>query len=171
MAEIYEKIPIATKWETFADVCVFGVVMRGEKIIAPVLGKQKWLEINHKAWGENGKRLFPKVEETLNISGEDAGGAAKLAMVAVALVGGPKLTAELVEESKERAVVRTTKCPWWEMYQALDIHPELIPCEVGHQAFCEEGIKAIDSKATFTLTKALPKGDSYCEGVYEFNEE
>ncbi len=171
MAEIFEKIPIETKWAIFADGVVGGVVMRGEKIIAPVLGKQKWLEINEKAWGESGKRLFPRVQETLNISGEDAGGATKLAMVAIALVGGAKFTAELVEDSKERAVVRTTNCPWWEKYQELDIHPELIPCEVGHQAFCEEGLKAINSKVAFTLTKALPKGDSYCEGVYEFKEE
>ena len=167
MAEILEKIPAETRWAIFADVVVGGVVLRGEKVIAPVLGKSKWLEINKKAWGEIGKRLFPRAKENLNISAEDAGGAAKVAMVALALFGGPELTAELVEDSNERAVVRTTKCPWWEKYKEREINPDYIPCEVGHPALCEEGFKAINPNLTFKLKKAMPRGDPYCEGIYE----
>ena len=168
MAEILEKTPAETRWAIFANVVIGGVVLRGEKVIAPVLGKLKWLEINKKAWGEIGKRSFPRAKENLNISTEDAMGAAKVAMVTLSLFGGPEFTAELVKGSKERAVVKTTKCPWWEKYKELEINPEYIPCEVGHPALCKEGLNAINSKVTFKLTKAMPRGDLYCEEVYEF---
>lgn len=170
MAEILEKIPAETKWAITSSVLASALVVRGEKVIAPVLGKLKWLEINNEVFGEGGKIMFPMVKEDLNISLEDAVGTAKLAMLSLTLLMGPEFTAELLEENKERAVVRTTKCPFWDKYQENEINPELIPCEIGHQAFCGEGLKIISPKAKFTLTKARPRGDPYCEGVYEYKE-
>ena len=49
--------------------------------------------------------------------------------------------------------------------------PELMVCPAGDQAWGEEGLKVIDPKLTYKVTKAMPWGDPYCEDVIEFKEE
>ena len=67
-------------------------VIRGEKIIAPLLGKgegilspiwgaEKWQEIHIKIFGDGGKLLFQMFTEMFNIPIENAIDAAKLSMV------------------------------------------------------------------------------------------
>lgn len=56
-------------------------------------------------------------------------------------------------------------------YKEFGINPELSACPEGHQANAEEGLKAINHKLSNKLTKAIPRGDPYCEEIFEFKNE
>jgi hypothetical protein len=180
--ELLEKIPPEKRWLITAQAISRLIVLRGDKglppllgkeegIIAPVLGLEKWFEINTKIWGESGKRLIPWVNETFNIPVEDAVEATKLAIVAGILLMGPEFMPEIIEATPERVVAKITKCPWMERYKEFGLDLELISCKPPHQAFTGEGLKEINPKITTKLTKAMPRGDPYCEEVFEFKEE
>jgi len=183
MAEkLLEKIPPKKRWEITANIIGKLFVMRGEKIIAPVLGKgegiishiwgaEKWQEIHEKIWGDGGAQLSQFVKETFNIPVEDAVGAAKVFIICETLIWGPESKHEIVEENPERVVVRITKCPNWEKYEEFEVDPAFIPCLETHIAAGKEGCKAINPKLTYKLMKARPRGDPYCEDVFELKEE
>ena len=84
--------------------------------------------------------------------------------------GGPERKIELVEATPERTVVRTNICAWWERYKEHKVDPEFCGCPTGDQAWWENGLKAINPNLTYQLTKAMPRGDPYCEAIIEFNE-
>jgi hypothetical protein len=180
--ELLEKIPPEKRWEITSKILSSIVVMRGEKIIAPALGKgkgitspiwgaEKWTEINVKIFGDTGKITFPWIKETFNIPVEDAIEAAKLETVVATLLLGPEQENEYPEATPERVVLRITRCTWMERYKEFEVDPAYIPCFHGCQAWCEEGHKAINPKITFKRTKSMPRGDPYCEGIIEFEEE
>ena len=179
--ELLEKIPVEKRWAITAKTLWGFIVLRGDKIIAPLLGmgkdiisplwsKEKWYEITEKIFGDGGMKMMPMVKETFNIPVEDAIGAAKLVIVAATLVMGSELTTEIVEETRERVGIRY-KCPNWEIYEEFEVDPEFRPCGEAHQAMAGEGFKAINPKITYKLTKAIPWGDTCCESVIEFKEE
>ena len=180
--ELLEKIPTEKCWAITAKMLLIIYVLRGMKyilpllgkgegILAPVLAREKYEEISEKIWGDGGRRLIPWVKETFNISVEDAIGAAKLIIVAAAIIQGPENEYEIVEKSKERAVDRTTKCAFMERFKEFEVDPEHMPCVTGCQKWVEEGLKAINTKINFKRAKAMPWGDPYCDFVYEFKEE
>ena len=182
MKELLEKIPAEKRWEITAKflwrfLISTGVTIvapemgKGEGWIAPVLGWEKVEEIATKIWAEGGRKFYPWVKETFNIPVEDAIGAAKLSIVAGRLVQGPEMEGEIVEATPERTVVRWTNCTSWERHKELELDPGLNPCPPSHEAGFEAGLKAINPKLTFKITKAMPWGDPYCEDVYEFKDE
>jgi len=182
MKELLEKIPPEKRWDITAKTLWRFTVLRGDKIIAPLLGigkdiisplwsKEKWYEINEKIWTEGGKMLIQFVTETFNISVEDAIGAATLSHVVGKFVMGPEWEIEIGEATPERAVVRYTNCPNWEIYNEFEVNPEFRPCDVSHELFVGEGLKALNPKLTYKLTKAMGWGDPYCECVIEFKDE
>ena len=180
--ELLEKIPPEKRWEITAKTLWRLTVLRGDKIIAPELGKdegviapvlgaEKWAEINDKIYTEGGRMFYPWVKETFNIPVEDAIGACKLAYINAVLMMGPEQAFESVEETPERAVIRTTKCVCWERYNEFDVHPVLRACDPACEKFVGEGFRSVNSKIVLKIPKAQPRGDSYCEFVYEFKEE
>ena len=179
--ELLEKIPPEKRWAITAKALTrllgFRVILtrpllgRGEGIFSPILGWKKHEEILDKIFGEHGKRFIPWVKDTFNIPVEDAIGAAKLVIVAATLLTGPELQYEIVEETRERVVIRRTQCVWLERRNEYYVDTKLMTCPPGHQANSEEGLKAVNPKITYTLTKAIPWGDPYCEDVIEFKEE
>ena len=180
---LLEKNPAEKRWEMTAKLLTVLNVLLGRKtrvclgigegIIAPVMGYETYLKINTKLWLEDGRRYLPWVKDTFNISVEDAIGALKLCMVASWFNSGPEQKFEIVEDTPERAVYRTTRCSWWERYKELFpvIYPELVVCPESCKAHFEAGIKAINPKITYHHIKAMPRGDPYCEEVFEFKEE
>ncbi len=141
--ELLEKIPPERRWEITAKTLLGIAVLQGEKIvapemgkdegiIAPVLGAQKWIEINVKIYGEGFVQMCPWVKETFNIPVEDAIGAANLFLVTLTLAGGPG-EFEFVEKTRERVVYRWTKCPYMERYKEFEVDPAFIPCEVSRE--------------------------------------
>ena len=181
--ELLEKIPPEKRWAITAKTLLGMAVLQGEKkvapemckdegIIAPVLGAEKWKEINLKIYGEGFLQMLLWVKETFNIPVEDAIGAANLAFVTFALAGGPGLEFEYVEKTRERVVYRWTKCPYMERYKEFEVDPAFIPCDKGGcQAWGEEGFNVVNPKITWKVTKSMPRGDPYCEFVYEFKDE
>jgi hypothetical protein len=180
--ELLEKIPAEKRWAITAKYLLGLAVLQGEVIIAPemgkdegitapVLGAEKWKEINRKIYGEGFHQMHLWVKETFNIPVEDTIGMANLQIVTFALAGGPGLEFKYVEKTPERVVVRWTKCPYMDRYKEFEVEPEFIPCVVAHKENIEERIKKIHPKLTGILTKAMPWGDPYCEDVYEFKEE
>ena len=182
MSELLEKISPEKRWEITAKTLWRFWVLRGDKIfapslakgegiIAPVLGKEKWIEINSNFAVEGGRQLCSMVQKMFNMPVEDAIGAAKLYIVAAILFTGPEYAAEIVEATPERAVLRYTKCPVWDGYEECEVDPEVRVGDDAHQAMWNEGLKAVNPKLTHKLTKALEKGDPYCEVVIELKEE
>jgi len=181
MAELLKKIPTKKCWEITAKILTRLTMLRGSKTMAPLLGKgegiispvmgyEKFEEIQAKIMGREAHRFFPMVKKTFSIPTGDAIGAVKLLIVAVTLMGGPEYKFELVKANPKRAVLRRTKCPWWERYNERHLDPELWVCPAGHQAWCEEGLRAVNPKLTYKLVKTLTWGDPYCEAVIEFKE-
>ncbi|WP_287587778.1 hypothetical protein [Candidatus Borrarchaeum sp.] len=177
-----DKIQCEKCWELTAKTLIRFIVLQGDKliapllgrgegVIAPVMGKEKWLEINEKVFGEGGKQLYPWIKEAFNIPVEDVIGAVNLVIVGETLMGGGLIKHKLVATTPERAVLKITKCPWWEGYEEFEVDPELRACDPGHPIMIEEAFKIINPKISYTLTKALPRGDPYCEEVFEFKEE
>jgi hypothetical protein len=180
--ELLEKIPAERCWAVTAKILSAFTILRGDKVIAPelgrgkdiispLLGKEKWEEINDKVYGEGGRMMFPWIKETFNIPVEDAIGAQKLMFVVAGLAMGPEFKFELVEATPERVIVRTPKCPWWERYQEHEVSWEHRACHAADLRWCSAGLKAINPKIAFKLTKARPWGDPYCEYIVEFKEE
>lgn len=180
--ELLEKIPPERRWEITAKYLLGIAVLQGEKktapemckgegIIAPVLGAEKWIEMNVKIYGEGILQSALWVKETFNIPVGDAIEYANLFIVNMALCGGPGLEVEYIEKTPERVVMRTTKCPYMERYKEFEVDPAFIPCGVSHKFYNEERMKKVNPKLTGKLTKAMPFGDPYCEDVFEFKDE
>ena len=180
--ELLEKIPAEKCWAITTKILSVFFVIRGEKIIAPLLGKEegfispvrgaeKWDEIHDKIIGDAGRKVYLMVKERFNIPVEDAIGAVNLLYVALVLAWGPELKGTIVEATPERVVFRWTKCPWWNRYEEYEVPLTLRPCHIAHESPCNEGLKVINPKIAYKLTKAMIRGDPYCEDVIEFKEE
>jgi hypothetical protein len=181
--ELLEKIPVEKCWEITAKILTTFALLRGEKkvatemgtgegIISPVLGAERFQELTNKAWGEEGgRRLYPMFKEMFNIPVDDAIGAAKIVWVVGRLAFGDEWEGGFVEKAPERAIVRTTKCPWMDRWKEQEVDHAVMSCYPVHETWVQGGLKAINPKITHKLTKAMPWEDPYCEDVYEFKDE
>lgn len=178
---LLEQIQAEKGWEITANALLNLLFLRGSKtlvpllgigegVIAPVMGWEKFKEVNNKVFNEVNNKLLRWIKETYNISVEDAIEAAKLMYVWGELQSGPQWEDEFIELTPERVVVKYMKCPWWEKYKEFKVTPELSLCEHVHRILSDEGLKSINPKITRRLTKAMPWGDSYCEDIIEFKE-
>ena len=81
--ELLEKIPPKKCWEITSkilwrftilrgDKIIANILGKGEGIIAPVMGAEKWKEINEKIYGDGSKLLFPMFKEMFNIPVKNA---------------------------------------------------------------------------------------------------
>jgi hypothetical protein len=182
MYELLEKIPAEKRWAITAKTLLRLFTSRGTKtiplilskgkgIFAPVMGTEKWTEILSKMYIDGATKNFPWVKERFNVPVEDAIGAQNLVWIVAMLMDGPEWEGEYVEKTPERTIWRTTKCPYWERYEEFEVDPVFRTCDAVHQQFGEAGLKAINYKITRTLKKALPRGDPYCEDIYEIKKE
>lgn len=181
MAKLLEKIPPKKRWAITAKTLTRLLVMQGSKIFAPTLGKgegitspvlgaEKWTEIIEKIYSDGAGKMFPWVKERFNIKVEDAIGANNLSTVVSRLQNGPEMEFEIVEATPERVVSRVTKCAWWERYKELEVDHTLRTCDAVDKLWGEVGFKTINPKITYRLTKAMPRGNPYCEFIFEFKE-
>ena len=179
--ELLEKIPVETCWALTAKTLTSFIVSRMLKTSTPFLGKDdgilsllsgwdKEVEIKAKIYAEGARKMFPFIKDMFNVPVEDAIGAANLLIVAATLMNGPETKFEIVEATPERVVVRWPKCVWMERFKEFESDPAFIPCPKAHQGF-GSGIKAVNPKITHKLTRARPRGEPYCEDVYEFKGE
>jgi hypothetical protein len=167
MAEaILEKIPFKRRWEIATQSYNSGC-MGYIQVLLGIIGKEKLAEIQSKMWGEGMKTVFPNFMEEFKIPVEDAVDAANLTGAITILTLGPECKVERIEETANRVVERWIKCPWWESAKEFGITGQY---DCTCSAWTKEGLKAINPKLSVRLTKARPRGDPYCEYVYELKE-
>ena len=142
-----------------------------EGILSPVWGWEKWIEILTKIMGDGAKRFYTWVKETFNVPVEDAIEVGDLSDACAILQMGSEYEFEVLEESRERVVKRTTKCAWNEMFNELEVPPELRGGCVVCTVWVEEGFKAVNPKVTVKRTTSMASGDPYCEWINEFKEK
>jgi hypothetical protein len=164
MAEkILEKIPVEKRWEIAAQ-SFSGGCMGYIQALLETVGKEKLAEIEAKMWSEGMKMSFLNFMKEFKMSAEDAVDAANLTAVFAILALGPECGIERIEESRNRVVDRYTNCPWWESAKQFGISTQYA-CACPD--WTAEALKAINPKLTVTGTKSQPRGDPYCECVYE----
>jgi hypothetical protein len=167
--EELKKIPTETRWN-IATQSYTGSIAGYDIFVGQALGKEKWQELHDNLWGEGGKMTFPQIKEAFNIPVDDTIGASILTGVVCLLSQGDEWEWENPELTPKRTVVRVTKCPWFNRYKEFGVKPEDMVCPGGHIRFTGDGVKAVNPKIKHTLTKAMPWGDPYCEGIFELEE-
>jgi hypothetical protein len=169
--EIVEKIPSETCWLITAQSYTAGTVAE-HQTLCELLGKEKFQEMNDHAWAEGGKMAYPQIQQSFKIAADDCIGASNLVgVVALLVAGGPEYEwGPVGEETPERVVYRITKCPWMERYKEQNVKPEFRMCPSGHEKFVNAGLEAVNSPVVQKLTKFMPRGDPYCEVIYELKK-
>jgi hypothetical protein len=169
MAEaILEKIPAEKRWE-ISSKAFTGACVGFNQTLLRILGKEKIAETASKIWGEDGETFLPMIKETFKIPVKDAIGAANLADVAIVLSWGPECEIERIKETEKKVVDIWTKCPFWERAKEFGVTAQY-DCVPGCSTWTEKGLEAINPKLMVRITKALPRGDPYCEFIYELKE-
>ena len=166
MAEAVEKVPAETRW-TIATKALTGAVIATGKALRDALGQEQFNEVWGRIWAEQGK-ASKQIAESLGITGDDAKSAVEAFQSIVTVAMGPEFKWETIEAAPERVVLRCTECAWWNRQQELGIPGDL--CSSADPAFCNAFGKSLNPKLTVSLTKARPKGDSYCETVWELQK-
>jgi hypothetical protein len=162
-AETIKTIPIETRFleTTKGNIAVWMVL---SNILRDTVGEEKWKEIVGPIFTQAGAGV-KAVKDQFGLVGDDAKAASE-ALILAPLVGfGPEPVIEITEATKDRVVSKQTICPLWNRVEELGLKGD--PCTFGHICWSEAGIKAINPNLTFQLTKAMPKGDPYCEWVVE----
>ena len=165
-SEAVAKIPAETRW-TIATQGLTGSTAVTSKALLDVVGQDKYNEILVQIWTEAGK-ASKQIAEALGLAGDDAKSAAETMRLVVIVMMGPEFEFEIVEAKRERAVSRWTGCAWWKRQKELGVSGEL--CYTGCPAYQNGFAKSLNPKLTASLTKAMPKGDPYCEYVYELQK-
>ena len=166
MAEGVEKVPAETRW-TIATQALTGAMVVTSKALRDALGQERYNEIHGQIWAEQGKAA-KQIADALGLAGGDAKSVAETNVLVTLVAMGPEIKTETVEATEERAVLRNTECPWWNRFKELGISEDL--CHVACAAYWDALTKSLNPKVTVSLTKAMPRGDSYCELVYELQK-
>jgi predicted ArsR family transcriptional regulator len=163
MAKVVEKIPAETRW-TIATKALTSALTAASEALRDALGQEQFNEVWGRIWAEQG-RACKQIADSLGITGDDAKSAVKAVQAVVTVSIGPEFKFETTDATPKKAVLRCTECTWWNRKQELGIPGEL--CSAACPAFCNAFGKALNPKLTVSLTKGRPKGDSYCETVWE----
>jgi hypothetical protein len=166
MAEALEIIPAETRW-AIATQTLTGATMATCKALLDAVGPETYDEINGQIWAEGG-RAAKQIADALGLAADDAESAAATNLMVATVAMGPEFEFETVEATAEKAVVRCTKCPWWHRMQELGISDDL--CSSGDAGFTAALVKSLNPDASAELTSAMPRGDAYCEWVYELQK-
>ena len=163
MPDKIASIPEKARWET-ATKALTGAYIAISNALQKAVGQDKFEEFNGSLWYDAGKGTKGFADE-VGLPAEtpaDVEGAMHLfAKVAM----GPEFQFEIVENTKDRCVGRTTQCPWHRRWkeQGLTINT----CGVGHQRWGDGAAEVLNPDFTFKLTKNMLLGDPCCEWVVE----
>jgi len=166
MAEAVERVPAETRW-AIATQALTGAVVATANVLLDVVGQERFNEIWKQIWAGSGK-ASKQVTDVLGLAGDDAKSVAETIQLVATVAMGPEFKLETVEATAEKAVVRCTGCPWWNRFKELGISEGF--CPVADLAYCDALAKSLNPKVTVSLPKAMPRGDPYCEWVYELQE-
>lgn len=163
MAEAIEKVPAEMRWE-IATKGLTGAIVAYSNALKNAVGEEKFNEFNAGLWYEAGKgaKQFADGFGLAVERSKDIGDATELlALTAM----GPEFEFEVVEDTEDRCVGKTTKCPWHERAKELGIEWDF--CRVGHQKWGDGLVDSLNPNFSFNLSKSMQSGDSCCEWVIE----
>lgn len=163
---ILEKVPAESRW-TIATKVLTGQLIATAKALRDALGQEKYNEVCEQSWTERGKAA-KQLADTLGLAGDDAKSAAETLQALDIVTTGPEFKFETVEAASEKTVLRCTGCAWWNRQQELGIPGDL--CSVAALAYCNALAKSLNPKLTVSGTKSMPRGDPYCESVWELQK-
>lgn len=160
-----EKVPAETRW-VIAARTLTGACLATGNVLYQVVGKEKAEELNRRIWIEGGKTVKDVISAAgIPLDANDAKSIAEASFAAAVVTMGPELQGEIVEATKDRSVMRVTKCPWHERWKELGRVWDA--CTSGHQAWGEGMLEKINPDFTHKLTKNMCRGDPYCEFIIE----
>ncbi len=165
MADKVEKVPAETRWAIAAQ-SLTGATMATQKALLDAVGQEKYNEIVEQNWDAAGK-ASKQIADALGLAASDAKAAAETVDVVATVAMGPEFKLETVEATAERAVVRTTECPWWNRAKEFGLSDDFCAAD---PAWHNGLVKSFNPKLSVTLTKAMMRGDPYCEWVYELQK-
>lgn len=163
MTEGVERVPAETRWAIAAQ-ALTGLLTATNKAMLDTVGPEGFKEMMGQICTEGGKGA-KQITDALGLSGEDAKAWAAAAPLVATVIAGPEMKTETTEVTAEKAVIRCTECTWWNRAQELGISDDV--CSAADSAFHNGLAKALNPKLDMTLTKAMPRGDEFCEWVFE----
>ena len=138
--------------------------MAFSEILRDAVGEEAWKKHVNRIFTDAGKGI-KEIKDRFGLKGDDAKAVSEALILAPLVVFGPEVAIEITEAGKDRTVSKQTKCPVWNRIQEMGITRD--PCSFIHACYARSGAQAINSGLTFTLTKAMTKGDPYCAWVVE----
>ncbi len=163
MVQAIEKVPAETRWE-IATKALTGATHMESKALRDALGQDRYNEVIAQIWAEQGK-ASKEIADALGLTVDDVKSVTDAFQLIVTVAMGPEMKMETVEAAPDRVVLKNTECPWWNRQQEMEIPGDL--CSVADPAFCNALAKSFNPKLNVALTKARPRGDSFCEWIYE----
>ena len=163
MAEAIEKVPAETRWE-IATKGLTGACTAMMNALKDALSQEKFDEFQVGLWFQAGKGA-KELADTLGLTIENPRDIDEaMALLAVTSMG-PEFEFKTVEATDDRCVGKTTKCAWHERWKELGFKEDL--CSLGHQGWGDGAVESLNSNFTFSLSKNMQRGESYCEWVIE----
>lgn len=163
MTEAINKIPAETRWE-IATKGLTGAITALDKTLKDAIGEDKYNDIAQALWYEAGKGA-KEFAGNLGLATENARDIEEVLKLLGMTAMGPEFKFEVVEATENRCVGRTTMCPWHERWKELGLDFDI--CNSGHQGWGDSAVENLNSNFTFSLTKNMVRGESYCEWVIE----
>ena len=165
MIEEKEKVPAETRW-TIATQAMTGVTIAHMKALLDILGEERFYEMEKQIWMEMGKGI-KHIAEVFELTGDDAKSVQLIFHFISVVAMGPEMKIEFFELTPERAVTRATECPYWNRQKELGI---MLDCPVLDESYTRSIANIFNPRLTDCVTKALPRGDSYCEFLMELQK-
>lgn len=161
MREAVEKIPAEKRW-TISTKALTGAIIASGDMLREQVGREKFEEIWGRMWAEQGKAA-KQIADALDADGEDAKSAAEALELVTDVSMGPEFKRS-VEGTAEKAVIRTTECPWWNRQKVLN-NSDI--CSVACASYCDAFGKTLNPKIKVSGAKSMARGDAECELVWE----
>jgi len=153
------EVPLEKKWKTMQDICR-GFHFTWRKIVSEEFGPEKARKLILKFWEKTGEETGKLYLMKSKVDPEDVSTVAKAIVVSSLIMDED---AQIAEASKEKAIIRTIRCPWWEWFRKLGIAGE--ECKDGCDIWYESMLRVINPGFENLTTKASPLGDEFCEHV------
>ena len=155
-----QTIPIEECAKQRLQVLVYSYMLFTKHLMEEGVDRETVKRASDKVWATLGmqaaEQLKPVFGDTIKLDALDQAGT-----IAEEIHG-----MEVKTESTESEIhTEFVKCPWHEASTVLGIPEDWQFCPSGHVAFTETMYKALNPKASYKLTKAMPSGDRICEGI------
>jgi len=130
--------------------------------VAQEIGMERALALNTKMWEAMGAARGKMMKEQSDIKEFDARAAHSLTKSVPENIG---ISMEVLEESPQRVVTKTGKCPLYEACQVVGLDAKTIEarCRTGSVRFMDAAVKQLNPNLNYRLRKHRSGPDDFCE--------